>query len=83
MIVKVWVCPTEGCGNYFASSTSGEDLDKQITGHRGMNGEHNAPDRHHTRATCPDCWDRGNRVERVPISTRLNLSEIPAIVAAV
>lgn len=74
MIIKVWMCPTEGCGNYFASSSAGERLDEAVTGDRGMNGEFNTPDRHHTRATCPDCWDRGERgvqIERIPVSVEV------------
>lgn len=73
MIVSVWVCPTPGCENYYAASGAvGTDLHRTLTGDRGMNGEHNPPQRHHTRATCPDCWDRGERVERVPIAVRID-----------
>lgn len=71
MIVKIWACPTDGCGNYYASSGPvGQSLDQEITGHRGMNGEDN-PERGHSRAQCPDCRDRGLEVERVPIAVDL------------
>ena len=60
MRIKVWVCPTAGCGNYYGSSSE-RDLSKEVTGHRGMNGER-WPDRGHSRAQCPDCG-----AERVPV----------------
>lgn len=28
MRVTVWVCPSFGCGNFFASSTAGDRIDK-------------------------------------------------------
>lgn len=71
MIVKIWACPTDGCGNYYASSAVvGQNLDTEMSGGAGMNGE-KYPERAHTRAQCPDCRDRGLEVERIPIAVDL------------
>lgn len=56
--VEVWVCPTPGCGNYFASRAEG-DL------RQSHNREPNHGKATTSRAECPDCRDRGDRVERV------------------
>lgn len=67
MIAKIWACPTPECGNYYASSGyAGQTLDKEVTGDRGMNGEH-TPEAGHSRAECPDCRARGRHVERIPV----------------
>lgn len=76
MIVTVYVCPTPGCENYFASHKAGKDLHLRLQGDRGMNGEFNPEHRHHTRASCPDCWDRGERVERVPVAVVIEEDKI-------
>lgn len=80
MIVKIWACPTPGCGSYYASSARvGHTLDIDKTGGAGMNGE-KYPEREHSRAQCPNCRDRGLEVERVPIdvdiSSRLSRTRI-------
>lgn len=69
MHITVWACPTEGCGNHYASSGAG-DLSTQIVGQRGMNFEP-TPERERPRAHCPDCWARGKLVMRRPIAVQL------------
>lgn len=66
MEIEVWVCPTEGCGNYFgASSQAGRDLNA-IPNHESSM-RHNRDSRPATspvvvsyRGDCPDCSARGN-----------------------
>jgi hypothetical protein len=71
--ITVHICPTEGCGNYFGSSSTPHDLtgelrmgrpeDRTKEGRRLIKG---------TRSDCPICTVRlGKRVERVPITTRV------------
>lgn len=65
MEVTVWVCPTPGCGSYYASRSAG-DLMSRRTGGRGPNGEH-YPGREHSMSECADCRDRGRPVDRIPV----------------
>jgi hypothetical protein len=60
---QVWVCPTPGCGNYFASSASG-DLSKWNTDAYGNN--------RFLRSRCPVCATHGMEVHRVPFIIPLN-----------
>jgi hypothetical protein len=65
MLIKVWVCPTEGCGSYYASSSQEHlDLSKELrqgrvedrdrSGARLVKG---------VRADCPNC-----KAERIPLT---------------
>lgn len=77
MRIKIWVCPTEGCGNYFGSSSTG-DLNVPApprTEDRAPIAKEMGRPYRHTRANCPDCRRRGVDAERVP--TTLNI-EVPA-----
>lgn len=78
MKVTVWACPTPGCGNYYASSSSGS-LEQMATvvGQRGVNFESMPEENHRPRSTCPDCWARGERVERLPVE--LDLTPIAGV----
>lgn len=61
MQVELWICPTEGCGNYYgASSARGKDLSTMMN-YKLTDGS--VPT--HSRAVCPDCKARGVMVERV------------------
>lgn len=66
MQIRVYVCPTEGCGSYYGSSGMGE-LDEKIVGQYGQNFERRPVEMHHSRAQCPECRARGNKVERVAV----------------
>ncbi len=60
----VWVCPTEGCGNYFASSSVG-DLAVWNTNAHGV--------KRFQRSRCPVCWStRQEEVHRVPFIIGIN-----------
>lgn len=69
MDLTVWVCPTEGCYDYFGSSSAG-DLRREKTYPRAegtfeyerVHGQRYVC----TRATCPSCRQRGLEVERIP-----------------
>lgn len=89
-LVGFYLCPTPGCGNYYGSSSM-VDLSKEVA--LGRPEDHvpaNNPGRiaRHTRAECPDCRARGQRVERVLVATHVALPgpvaspEIPAAVGA-
>jgi hypothetical protein len=63
----IWICPTPGCGNYYAASSAGDlaesyNLDK--------NGQ-----RTFRRADCPDCRIRGRTVTRVAVDIRPQLPD--------
>jgi hypothetical protein len=76
--VKVYVCPTEGCTNYYGASNMG-DLSLQYTGVK-REDKHLLPAEdsrvgvegmRHNRAECPDCRQRGVFVERELRTIRL------------
>lgn len=57
--ITVWVCPTPGCGNYYASSSAG-DLSQLF------NVKPNSSEKTFPRSRCPDCRDAGRgEVDRV------------------
>jgi len=59
MKVTVWICPSFGCGNYFASSSAGD-----------LGAEFNTNQRHEptfSRAQCPDCRRQGRNVQRLKV----------------
>lgn len=68
MKIKVWICPTTGCGNYYGSSNDEVNLHESFTGakvedraeHFRKTGSH----WRHNRAECPDCRQRGESVQR-------------------
>lgn len=60
MKVTVWICPSFGCGNYFASSSVG-DLSTDYN--TDAKGELTFP-----RAQCPDCNLHGRVVMRTPVN---------------
>ncbi len=62
MQVKLWVCPTDGCTNYYGSSSMG-DL-TEVVAKVDNNFTPRPKESHHTRAQCPDCRTNGIRVER-------------------
>jgi hypothetical protein len=63
--IIVYVCPTDGCENYYASPEFRPDRTdvSAMQFHRSQDGE-SVPS--HTRSSCPDCRVRGKKVERVP-----------------
>lgn len=65
--IRVYVCPTPGCGNYFGASGM-PDLTTAMTGVRTEN-RHEYEQAHgtkwrHNRAECPDCRANGKEVQR-------------------
>jgi hypothetical protein len=72
MNATVWMCPTPGCGNYFASSTAGDLTQAWNLDQYGK--------RTFLRSRCPDCFNRDRtEVQRVPVNVRLRLHvEAPA-----
>lgn len=71
MLVKIFVCPTDGCGNYFASSSQ-ETRMQTVVGQKGVNFEPRPASMHHKRQECPDCRSRGKRVERVEMTLNVD-----------
>jgi hypothetical protein len=66
MILEIWVCPTEGCGNYYGSAHAG-DLDTLWNfDAKGQKTFH--------RSRCPDCWRRDHiSVDRVRVQFEYEL----------
>lgn len=72
--VSVWVCPTAGCGNYYAASGQvnldlQQEMQDAVVENRYVplgqpDGGKRKPPKH-SRAQCPDCRARGIEVERV------------------
>lgn len=73
--LTVWVCPTNGCGNYYAASSAG---DLRTT----MNVEPNSSKTTFPRSRCPDCKTRGREVDRVPVGVIATLCAIIALFCA-
>jgi hypothetical protein len=70
MEVKLWLCPTRGCGNYYASSSSADrDLGAEKIVRSSM--QHGVGETPGTvignRGICPDCKQRGEIVQREPL----------------
>lgn len=64
--VAVYVCPIEGCPDYYGSFNMPK-LDDQIVGQRGQNFEVRPESEWHSRAECPTCRAGGAKVERIRV----------------
>lgn len=64
--VAVYVCPTEGCPDYYGSFNQ-PALEDRIVGQRGQNFEVRPESEWHSRAQCPTCRAGGKRVERIRV----------------
>lgn len=71
MQIKVYVCPTDGCQNYYGASGM-PDLSEEHTGPK-TEDRHQVPldqsrvgvaGMRHSRAECPDCRQNGVYVDR-------------------
>jgi hypothetical protein len=78
-VIIVYICPTPRCGNYYAAKDfrldRTPDLDAEQERRNPGTGEITST---FTRTECPDCRQRGIRVERVPyaIASVIELSKI-------
>jgi hypothetical protein len=63
MIIELYVCPTSGCGSYYGTDGM-PDLTVKNQHTHGINFEVIPQDQWHSRAECPSCRARGERVER-------------------
>ena len=63
--IAVYVCPTEGCGNYFGASGMGDMESQQTDVHLQQET--------FPRKRCPDCMLRGNEVNRKLVVTKINV----------
>lgn len=71
MRIQVYVCPTDGCGNYYGTSGM-PDLSKQYTGPKTEDrfqvpleqSRVGVAGKRHSRAECPDCRQNGIYVDR-------------------
>ena len=63
--IIVFVCPTEGCGNYYASSIF-QPGDPALTEVQKRRDEEGVKSDTHPRVECPACRVRGINVNRVP-----------------
>lgn len=76
--IEVYVCPTEGCGDYYGTAGM-PDLHTRFTGPKSedqpvLEITSGSPYRH-TRAECPSCRARGRRVERVRMRVAVDMGE--------
>jgi hypothetical protein len=62
-MVLIYVCPTEGCNNYYGASSM-PDLSKEKVFPSTANGGMHVPARF-TRDECPDCRQNGKSVKRL------------------
>lgn len=76
MHLQFVVCPTPGCGSYFGSSGMGDM--SEVVAQKGANFEPRDSSRWHTRASCPNCRQRGLSVQRMLISVSVEIPEHPA-----
>ena len=64
--IVIYICPTEGCENYYASTTFRTDRsnieEMQFARNQNTGTSHST----HNRIECPDCRERGMAVQRVP-----------------
>jgi hypothetical protein len=60
MRITVWVCPTPGCGNFYAASAEQRDLREEWN--TDAKGARTFP-----RSQCPDCSRRGLVSNRQPV----------------
>lgn len=78
--IQVYVCPTKGCGNYYGTkSIESLDLHNQFTRprveDRAAYEQAHGTQYRHTRAECPDCRQRGVKVERALVFIEVNLPD--------
>lgn len=80
MEIKVWICPTEGCGNYYGSRATEDQKWDRIVGQRGINGEVFGHERHRGRNACPDCFSNVHQIfDRMGVCVErvLTVIEVP------
>lgn len=80
MRVTVWVCPTPGCGHYYAAPSAGDLASRPIPVNR-QNGQ--AEGSLGTLSRCPDCASRGEYVDRVPRTVDLDGPDVSLRVSLV
>lgn len=62
MKISIYVCPTDGCTNYYGSSSMGDM--SEVVAKVGANFEPRGPSAWHARAACPDCRTKGIMIDR-------------------
>lgn len=71
--VEVYICPTPGCTSYTAVPLGGPKLEDQWTGPKTENQQSlqkaTGSPFTHNRAECPDCRQRGVKVQRIRLKT--------------
>lgn len=83
MDIRVYVCPTPGCGDYFGH-TDMPDLAAATTGPKTedrhqvsqLESRVNVAGKRHSRAECPSCRERGVFVERILCSISIDVSNL-------
>lgn len=85
MSVEAWVCPTEGCGNYYGSSSqAGLDLGAEINLESDLSHTVDTnparPKATGNRGICPDCRTAGRGdVQRVLVTLVVDLEAETAV----
>lgn len=78
--IQVYVCPTPGCGNYYGTKSIEQlNLRDQFTGprieDRATHVQSHGTEYRHSRAECPDCRQRGVKVERALVFMEVELPD--------
>lgn len=64
--IEVYACPTPKCPDFFGHFGM-PDFGARVIGDKDINFGPKPASEHRTRATCPTCWARGHRTERVRV----------------
>lgn len=65
--IEVYACPTPGCPDFFGHHNM-PDFGARAVGVKDLNYSPKPASEHRTRATCPTCFARGLRAERVRVA---------------
>lgn len=79
--IAVYVCPTEGCPDYFGSGGM-PVLEDAVVGQSTANFEPRPKAEWHSRASCPTCRASGKSVERIRVELFVPFEALTAASAA-
>lgn len=80
MEIKLFICPTPDCGNYYGSSSTPADLTQHLSGpkveNRASQQDTTGSPWTGARSDCPDCRERtGDRITRELVVIEVPLPE--------
>lgn len=85
VVVSLYVCPTPGCGNFYGSKSmpdlAAAKVEPPVDNKAAWLESHPGDPVKFMRAECPDCRQRGHRVERV-LYTQTIVVPVPGAIEA-